>query len=90
MHEIVITGSTGVIGQRAVDGADVVVNLLTYIPRADRMAHPSPGTRTTACGDGNFDSDTLCLTKRLVGEPRGSTVAVVYLHRGRPRPHAAV
>src|SRR5919112_1755247 len=86
MNEIVITGSTGVIGQRAVrellaaghritgvtrsargrerleslgaraveadvfddaslrrafDGADAVVNLLTHIPTADRMADPS-------------------------------------------------
>ncbi|WCB93404.1 2-alkyl-3-oxoalkanoate reductase [Baekduia alba] len=86
MNEIVITGSTGVIGRRAVrelvaaghrvtgvtrsargrerledlgagaveadvfdeaslrrafDGADAVVNLLTHIPRADRMADPS-------------------------------------------------
>src|SRR5215218_8354937 len=86
MNEIVITGSTGVIGQRAVrgllaaghrvtgvtrsargrellerlgaravdadvfddaslrrafDGADAVVNLLTHIPSADRMADPS-------------------------------------------------
>jgi len=86
MSEIVITGSTGVIGQRAVrallaaghgvagvtrsargrerleglgaraveadvhdaaslrrafDGADAVVNLLTHVPRADRMADPS-------------------------------------------------
>jgi len=86
MNEIVITGSTGVIGQRAVrellaaghgvtgvtrsargrerlealgaravdadvfdeaslrrafDGADAVVNLLTHIPSADRMAEPS-------------------------------------------------
>jgi UDP-glucose 4-epimerase len=86
MNEIVITGSTGVIGQRAVrelraaghrvtgvtrsarararleslgaraveadvfdeaslrhafDGADVVVNLLTHVPSADRMADPS-------------------------------------------------
>ncbi len=86
MNEIVITGSTGVIGRRAVrellaaghrvtgvtrsargrerleglgaraveadvfdeaslrrafDGADVVVNLLTHIPSADRMADPS-------------------------------------------------
>jgi UDP-glucose 4-epimerase len=86
MNEIVITGSTGVIGQRAVrelraaghgvtgvtrsaggrerldrlgaraveadvfdasslrrafDGADAVVNLLTHVPRADRMADPS-------------------------------------------------
>jgi nucleoside-diphosphate-sugar epimerase len=86
MNEIVITGSTGVIGRRAVrevlaaghrvagvtrsasgrerlaslgaqaveadvfddaslrrafDGADAVVNLLTHVPRADRMADPS-------------------------------------------------
>ncbi len=86
MNEIIITGSTGAIGQRAVralvaaghrvtgvtrsaqgrerlaslgaraveadvfdeaslcrafDGADAVVNLLTHIPRADRMADPS-------------------------------------------------
>jgi UDP-glucose 4-epimerase len=86
MNEIVITGSTGVIGQRAVrevlgagyqvtgvtrsargreileslgaraveadvfdpaslrrtfDGADAVVNVLTHVPRADRMADPS-------------------------------------------------
>src|SRR3954470_7417531 len=86
MNEIVITGSTGVIGRRAVrelvaaghgvagvtrsargrerleswgagvveadvfdeaslrrafDGADAVVNLLTHIPRIDRMADPS-------------------------------------------------
>jgi nucleoside-diphosphate-sugar epimerase len=86
MNEIVITGSTGVIGRRAVravlaadhhvtgvtrsargrerlaslgaqaveadvfdeaslrrafDGADVVVNLLTHVPRADRMADPA-------------------------------------------------
>jgi nucleoside-diphosphate-sugar epimerase len=86
MNEIVITGSTGVIGRRAVrellaaghrvrgvtrsergrelleglgghaveadvfdeaslrrafEGADAVVNLLTYVPRADRMADPS-------------------------------------------------
>jgi UDP-glucose 4-epimerase len=86
MNEIVITGSTGVIGHRAVrellaaghrvtgvtrsargrerleglgaraveadvfdeaslrrafDGADTVVNLLTHVPRADRMADPS-------------------------------------------------
>jgi UDP-glucose 4-epimerase len=86
MNEIVITGSTGVIGRRAVrevlaaghrvtgvtrsasgrerlarlgahaveadvfdeaslrrafDGADAVINLLTHVPRADRMADPS-------------------------------------------------
>jgi len=86
MNEIVITGSTGVVGRRAVrellaaghrvtgvtrsargrerldslgaraveadvfdeaslcrafDGADAVVNLLTHVPRADRMADPS-------------------------------------------------
>jgi nucleoside-diphosphate-sugar epimerase len=86
MNEIIITGSTGVIGRRAVrevlvagfhvkgitrsargherleslgaraveadvfdvaslrrafDGADAVVNLLTHVPRADRMADPS-------------------------------------------------
>jgi nucleoside-diphosphate-sugar epimerase len=86
MNEIIITGSTGVIGQRAVgklleagyratgvtrsaggrerleslgaraveadvfdetslrrafDGAEAVVNLLTHVPRADRMADPS-------------------------------------------------
>src|SRR5829696_1794055 len=55
MNEIVITGSTGVVGRRAVEadvfdeaalrrvfeGADAVVNLLTHIPTADRMADPS-------------------------------------------------
>jgi UDP-glucose 4-epimerase len=86
MNEITITGSTGVIGRRAVrevlaagyrvtgvtrssvgrerleqlgaravdadvfddaslrrafDGADAVINLLTHVPRADRMADPS-------------------------------------------------
>ena len=86
MNEIIITGSTGIIGQRAVrevlaagyqvtgvtrsargreileslgaraveadvfeaaslqrafDGADAVVNVLTHVPRADRMADPS-------------------------------------------------
>ena len=31
-------------------GADTVVNLLTHIPAAERMAAPGPGTRTTGCG----------------------------------------
>jgi UDP-glucose 4-epimerase len=127
MSEIVITGSTGVIGQRAVrelraaghrvtgvtrsargrerldglgaraveadvfddeslrrafDGADAVVNLLTHIPRADRMADPSAWAendhlRTTASG-------TIARAARAARVPRlvQESIAFVYADGG--------
>jgi hypothetical protein len=128
MSEIIITGSTGVIGGRVVrellgaghrlagvtrsargrdrlenlgaraveadvfdeaslhhafDGADAVVNVLTHVPRADRMADPSAWVTTTALrAEQNarelFDGDTVVLRFGLfIGPDSGSTLAAL-------------